>query len=38
MQIFGTGFHIDLGDLRLRIGFSIESRADGDAHVTGAQS
>lgn len=38
MQIFGTGLHIDLGELRLRIGFSIESCADGDAEVTGAQS
>jgi hypothetical protein len=36
MQIFGTGLHIDLGELRLRIGFSIESTSDADD--TGAHS
>lgn len=31
MQIFGTGFHITLGELRLRVRLSIESRPDDGA-------
>jgi hypothetical protein len=32
VQIFGTRFHITLGDLQLRIGLSLEDQSDAGTH------